>query len=115
MSNRFIHTQTRFFGGHLHPVPQLDPLPRVLGEEEVAVEIDVVAEARDLAGGGYTEARLDHAPQHDAEAERTSGGHHAHGLADAAALRELDVDSVRPLRRLADVIERMDVLIYVDR
>ena len=40
---------------------------------------------------------LDHAAEHHAEPERACSVRHAHGLADPARLRELDVDPVRAL------------------
>ena len=58
------------FGGELDTVGELDPGPRVVGEQQVPVEVDVVAEARDVRAGGDPEARLDHAAEHDAEPER---------------------------------------------
>jgi hypothetical protein len=41
---------------HLDAVYELDALPRVLGEEEVPVQVDVVAERSDDAAGGNAEA-----------------------------------------------------------
>src|SRR5205814_1449053 len=53
--------------------------------------------------------------EHDAEVERTRGVCHAHGLADAAGLCELDVDAVRPCGAGRDVAQPMAVLVDVDR
>ena len=64
--------------------------------------------------GGDPEARLDHAAEHHAEPERTRRVGHAHGLADAARLGELDVDAVRARRARGDVGERVAVLVDVD-
>ena len=61
------------------------------------------------------EPRLDHAAEHDAEPERTCGVRHAHRFADPARLRELDVDAVGELGALRDVVERVAVLVDVDR
>ena len=58
---------------------------------------------------------LDHAAEHHAEPERARRVHHAHRLADAARLRELDVDAVRALGARGDVGERVAVLVDVDR
>ena len=77
-------TQARLFGWKLHAVDELDPVPRVVSEEEVAVEVDVIAQARELAGGRDPEARLDHAAEHDAEAERAGRVDDPYGLADPA-------------------------------
>ena len=49
------------------------------------------------------------------EPERARRVRHAHALADAAGLRELDVDPVRDLRAGGDVGERVAVLVDVDR
>ena len=84
-------------------------------KEQVAVEVDVVAERRDGAAGGDPEPGLDHAAEHHAEAERTRGVGHADRLADAAGLRELDVDAVRDLGASDDIGERVAVLVDVNR
>ena len=58
----------------------------------------MVAERRDGAAGRDPEPGLDHAAEHHAEPERARGVRHPDRLADAARLRELDVDPVRDLR-----------------
>ena len=70
-------------------------------EQDVAVQVDVVEEARDLRARGDPEARLDHAAEHAAEPERAGSVHHPNGLTDPARLRELDVDPVRALAQAA--------------
>src|SRR3954447_11871032 len=80
--------------GSLDTAGEFNTRPRVVGEQEVPVEVDVVAEARDLRAGGDAEAGLDHAPEHDAEPERAGGMRHPHRLADPARLGELDHDAV---------------------
>ena len=75
----------------------------------------MVAEARDRARRGDAERGLDHAADHDAEAERPGRVHHADRLADPAALRELDVHAVHSLGAGGDVGERVAVLVDVDR
>src|SRR5438876_11374924 len=79
--------------GKLNAVHELDARPWVLREEQVAVEIDVVAEARHRSARGDPKSRLDHAAEHHAEPERTRGMRHADALSNPAGLRELDVDS----------------------
>ena len=102
-------------GGKLDAVRELDAGPRIVGEQQVAVEVDVVAEARDLRAGGDPEAGLDHAAEHHPEPERAGGVRHPHRLADPARLRELEVDPVRALGAGRDVGERVAVLVDVDR
>src|SRR5207244_8708465 len=63
-------TESRPLGGQLHAVAELDTGERVLGEEQIAVEVDVGHEARDVRAGGDAETRLDHAPEHHPEGER---------------------------------------------
>src|SRR5579871_3123501 len=89
-------TEARALGGNLDAVDELDPGPRILGEEQVPVEVDVVAEARDRGRSGDPEPAFDHAAEHDVEAESACGVDHAQRLADPARLRELDVDAVGP-------------------
>ena len=84
-------------------------------DEDVPIQVDVVEQARDVRAGGDAESGLDHAAEHRSEPERPRGMHHAHRLADAARLRELDVDPVRALRAGCDVGERMAVLVDIDR
>src|SRR6266536_5527792 len=98
-------------GWSLNPVLELDTGPRILGEQQVAVEVDVVAEARHCRARGDPEAGLDHAAEHHAEPERARRVRHAHPLSDPARLGELDVDSVRPRRTRRDVGERMAILV----
>src|SRR5713226_10293939 len=101
--------------GKLNAVHELDAGPRILGEEQVAVEIDVVAEARHRRARGDAEARLDHAAEHHAETERTRRMGHADALADPAGLRQLDVDPVRALGALRDVRQRVAILVNENR
>ena len=68
-----------------------------------------------MDAGRDAEARLDHAAEHHAEAERTRRRRHPHRLAHAARLRELDVDAVRALGARRDVRKRVAVLVDVDR
>src|SRR5437763_6019885 len=79
----------------LDAVDEIDAWPRIVGEQEIAVEVDVVHQACDLRAGGDPQARLDHAAEHQPEVERACGVRHPHRFADAAGLRELDVDAVR--------------------
>ena len=76
-------TESGSIGRELDAVAELDARPRVFEQEQVAVEVDEVAEARDLGAGGDAESGLGHAAEHDAEAEPASGVRHPHGLADA--------------------------------
>ena len=102
-------------GRHLDAVGERDARPRVVGDQQVPVEVDVVAERRDGAAGGDPEPRLDHAAEHDAEPERARGVRHPDRLADPARLRELDVDPVRDLGAGGDAVEPVAVLVDVDR
>ena len=75
----------------------------------------MVEERGDVRPGRDPEAGLDHAAEHQPEAERARGMRHPHRLAEAAGLRELDVDPVRDLGAVGDVAERVAVLVDVDR
>src|SRR5712692_1852875 len=97
--------------GKLNAVHELDAGPRILGQQQVAVEVDVLAEARHRHAGCDPEARLDHAAEHHAETERTRRVGHADALADPARLRQLDIDPVRALGALRDVRQRVAVLV----
>src|SRR5439155_8578323 len=110
-----VDTEPWCVRGELNAVDELDARPRILGEQQVAVEVDVVAEARHRSAGGDAEPGLDHAAEHYAEPERARGVRHAHALADPAGLRQLDVDPVRAVGARCDVRERMAVLVDVDR
>ncbi len=96
-------------------VDELDTRPWIFAEEVVAVEIDLVAEARDRGSGGDAEPRLDHAAEHHTEPERPGRRNHAQRLADPTGLRQLDVDAVTPLDAVDDVVQRVAVLVDVDR
>src|SRR3954462_8375996 len=90
-------TESWFVRRELNAVAELDPRPRVVDDQPVAVEVAAVAEARDLRPGRDAEARLGHAAEHDAEPEGARRGGQPDRLADAPGLRERDVDPVRPL------------------
>src|SRR3954452_12237152 len=97
--------------GSLDTAGEFNTGPRVGGEQEVDIEVDVVAEARDLRAGGDAEGGLHHAPEHDPEPERAGAVRHPHRLADPARLGELDHDAVRPLCARRDVGEGVAVLV----
>src|SRR5881394_1694984 len=78
--------------GQLDAVDEVDARPRIVREQQVAVEVDVVHEARDVRARCDPEPRLDHAAEHHPEIERARGVNHAYRLADPARLRQLDVD-----------------------
>jgi hypothetical protein len=84
-------------------------------EQQVAVQVDVVHQRRDLRTRRDRETRLDHAAEHHAEPERPSGVRHSHRFTDPARLCELDVDPVRALRASRHVGERVAVLVDEDR
>src|SRR5260221_2885928 len=107
-------TQPGLVGGKLHALDELPPGPRIVRDEDVAVEVDVVEETRDRGARRDAETRLDHAAEHAAETERARSMHHAHRLADPAGFRKLHVDAVRALGRRRDVLERVAVLVDVD-
>ena len=108
-------TESRLLRWQLDAVDERHSRPRVVREQEVAVEVDVVEERRDLRARGDAQSRLDHAAEHAAEPERAGGVHHAHRLADPARFRELDVDPVRALGARGHVGEGVAVLVDVDR
>src|SRR3954454_18327492 len=110
-----LDTEARSVLATLDAVLEGDARPGILGEQEVAVEVDVLAERGDLRGRCDAEARLDHAAEHHVQPERARRVGHAHGLADPARLRQLDVDAVRALGAEGDVGERVAVLVDVDR
>src|SRR5262249_43145415 len=112
---RGYDTETRSIGGELDAVAELDARPRVLEQQQVPVQVDEVAETRDLRARGDAEPGLGHATEHDAEPERAGGMRHPHGLADAARLRELDVDPVGALAARGHIAESVAVLVDVDR
>src|SRR3954468_18490455 len=114
-SLRGRNTEPGGIGGQLHAVGEPDTRPWILGEQQVPVEVDVVHEARDVRARGDPESGLDHAAEHHAEPQRAGGVEHAYRLADAAGLRQLDVDPVRPLRARGDIAETVTVLVDEDR
>src|SRR5437867_1477365 len=103
------HAETWPVGRQLDAVAELDARPRILREQQIPVEVDVVAQARDLRCGGDAEPGLDHAAEHHAEAEGACRVCHPYRLADAARLCELDVDPVRTFGARRDVLERVTV------
>src|SRR5947208_1920312 len=115
MRYRFSDTQPGRFGRKLHAVDELDAGPRIFGKEQVAVQVDVVEEARDLRAGRDGEARFVHAAQHHPEPERAARVDDPHCLADAAGFGELDRQPVCALGAGRDVFEHVEVLVDVNR
>src|SRR2546430_14279152 len=115
MRYRFSDTQAGRVWRKLHAIDELDAGPRVLREQQVAVEVDVVEEARDLRAGRDRKARLVHAAEHQAEPERAARVGDPHPFADSTRLRELDREPVRALGAGGHVAERVAVLVDVDR
>src|SRR6266545_2022838 len=115
MRYRLSDTQARFVGGKLDAVDELHSWPRVIREEQVAVEIDVVAEACDLRCGCDSESGLEHAAEHHAQVQCTRRVRHADRLANPPRLRELDVDPVSAPGAGGNVGEPVAVLVDVDR
>src|SRR5690606_31559185 len=67
---------------------------RVVFDQQVAVEVDVVGQRREVRGRGDAERRLDRAPDHDLQ---VTGSGDLDGLAgggNSPALHQLDVDPV---------------------
>src|SRR5580765_861498 len=112
---RVPDTESRSVGRKLNTILELNTRPRIVREQEVAVEIDVVAERRDVRAGCDAEPGLDHAAEHHAQVERACRVRHAHRFADPARLRELDVDAAPDLGAPRDRVERVAVLVDVDR
>ena len=99
----------------LDAVDELHAGPRVLAQEEVPVEVDVVAERRDAAAGRDPEARLEHAAEHHAQPSARAAW--AMRIAsrippDFASLMLMPC-AISAHRR--DVGERVAVLVDVDR
>src|SRR5256885_9222111 len=105
MRYRFSDTQPGRVRRELDAVDELDAGPRILREQQVAVQVDVVEEAGDLGARRDGQARLVHAAEHQAEAERAAGMGNPHRLADPPRLAELDRQPVRPLGADRDVAE----------
>ena len=72
--------------GSTRAVVEAEPLERVVGVQQVAVEVDDVDQRRQLRGRRDAELRLVHAAEHHRQAERAGGVDHAVRLADAARL-----------------------------
>src|SRR5215211_7537395 len=115
MRYRFADTQAGVVGGKLYAVHELYAGPRVLRQEQVPVEVDVVEEARHLRARRNRQARLVHAAEHEPQPERATGMGEPNGLTDPARLGELDRQPVRPLGAGGHVGERVAVLVDVDR
>ena len=71
-----------------------DALVGVVGDEEVAVEIDPVGEGGEVEGGGDGEGGFDHTAEHDFEVVVAGDVGHGDGFEEAAGFHEFDVDAV---------------------
>src|SRR3954468_6457091 len=77
---RVRDTESRSVGGKLDAVDEIDARPRIVREQEVAVEIDVIAEGRGARARCGAEAGFDHAAEHHPEPEGARRVCHAHRL-----------------------------------
>ena len=95
-----------------HPaVVEPQPAEGLVGEQQVAVEVDPVDQRGDLRRGRDSELGLDHAAEHHAQPEGARRVDHPHSLAQAAGLGELDVDAVGVGRRRGDVAKVLAALV----
>ena len=97
------------------PFDELDARARIIAQEQVPVQVDVIAERSDAAAGRDPEAGLEHAPEHHAETQRARSMCHPDRLPNPPGLRELDVDAVRDPCAALDVGQDVAVLVHVDR
>ena len=88
----------------MHAFDELDARPRVVAQQEVPVEVDVVAQARDLRPGSDREARLVHAAEHDSEPQSTGdvGDADLHGPAATGVSRRAILDGALDAGRRVD-------------
>src|SRR5262245_10100091 len=105
-----MDAQAGAVGRLLDAVDEADAGARVVTEQQVAVEIDVVAERSDATAGSDAEPGFDHAPDHHLEPQRPGGVRHPDRLADASRLGELDVDAVGDAGTPVDVGKRVAIL-----
>ena len=96
-------------------VPELEARERVVGQEQAAVEVDPLGEARDGRGRGDPHRGLLHAAEERPKAELAGACEHAGRRANAAALGELHVDAVDDADERVEVLDRHGRLVGDDR
>src|SRR3954471_3029710 len=94
---------------------EFEALERVVGEQQIAVEVDPVGERRDRGRGADPDRRLLHAAEEGPEAELPGPSEHPAGGADAAGLGELDVDPGHDPDERVQIIDRDRALVGDDR
>lgn len=98
------HAEPRRPAGSLPPAAPRRPAPRVGGQQQVAVQVRPVDEAAELAGRGDAETALQVAPDHDPQPAGAGGARQLDGGEQPAALSQLDVHPVRPVRAPVEVV-----------
>ena len=94
---------------------ELEPVERVVGEQQAAVEVDPVRQRGDDRRAGDPDRRLLHAAEEGPEAELARALEHRPGRADAAALGELDVDPGHDPDEAVEVLGQDAALVGDDR
>src|SRR6266850_4687705 len=79
----------------------------VVGAEDVAVEVEVIAEFGEVGGGADEDAGLNHAADHGFEAGFARGLQGFEAAADAGGLDEFDVDAMKAFGGFGDVFGEM--------
>ena len=80
-----------------------DAAERVVLDEEVAVDVEMVGEFGKVGRGGNEQARFDHAADHRFEASGASGLEGVISGGDAAGLDEFDIDAMKALLAAPEV------------
>src|SRR3954471_4947247 len=111
-----VHTEPRRLGQPpAMVVVEGQATERIVGEKEVAVEVDPVGERRDRGGGRDADGRLFHAAKERPEPELVGAPQHARRRMHAAALGELDVDALDDADQRLEVLDRHARLVCDDR
>ena len=91
----FGENQLAFF--HAHAVE------RVVGDQQIAVQVCIIDQRRKVRGRGHRHGTRDHASEHGLHAERFGDLEHAVGFQHAAALVEFHVDAIEAFLELRNV------------
>src|SRR5947209_11189903 len=89
-----FNTQARSVWQHQFPFFNGDAQVGIIIDQQMSIKIGKIDQRRQVGGRCNCQGTFDHATDHDEQVMRTSYVNHFQGLANAATLHKLDVDTV---------------------
>lgn len=91
------------------------PIEGVIGNQQGAVQIELIAERSQVSSGSHAQRAFDHARKHDLHPMSAGGMDGAQGFAQAASFHELDHHPIDAPSMASDVLRVLDTFVNVNR